>query len=81
MLDFGLIFNILAFIFLMIPYFLAAFGKWKGNSYKFIGCNVIGGIMMLIYFSLCIVNPILILLNLIWSIGGIVQIFRKWKGK
>jgi hypothetical protein len=81
MIDFGLILNILAFFFLMIPYFLAAFGKWKGNSYKFIGCNIIGGIIMMVYFMVCIVNPTLILLNLIWVLGGIIQILRKYKGK
>jgi hypothetical protein len=76
-----LILNILAFLFLTIPYFLAAMGKWKGDSYKFIGFNVIAGILMIIYFTFCFFNPILILLNVIWSVGGSIQMFRKWRRK
>jgi hypothetical protein len=76
-----IILNILAFLFLVIPYFLAALGKWKGDSYKFIGFNVLAGILLVIYFIFCFFNPILVLLNLIWSVGGSIQILRKWRRK
>lgn len=78
MIDFWTIIEIIAFTLLMIPYILASFGKWKGNSYKFIGFNVIGGLTMMCY-SMHLENPILITLNLICSIGGIIQMIRRWR--
>jgi hypothetical protein len=74
-----LILNILAFIFLTIPYILASLGKWKGDSYKFICFNVMGGIMMAIYFTFCFLVPLFILLNVILSVGGILIMLRKWR--
>lgn len=79
MIDFWTVIEIIAFILLMIPYLLASFGKWKGNSYKFIGFNVAGGITMMMYSGFHLGDPILIILNLIWSIGGIIQIVRKFR--
>jgi len=59
----------------MIPYLLAALGKWGGKTFKYIGCNLLGGLTMTVIFAIK-GDLIFFLLNLLWSIGGAIQLLR-----
>lgn len=72
--------QICAFISLMVPYILAATGKWEGKSFKFLFLNVLGGAFMVYVFYIR-KDFLFMLLNLIWSIGGIIEIGRKLRKK
>jgi len=74
-LNYMLILQLIAFFFLMVPYFLVAFGKWEGKSLKYIGCNLLGGLTMTVIFAIR-GDLIFFLLNFIWSLGGAIQLLR-----
>lgn len=71
--------GIIGMLLLVVCYVLMLGEKLKSNSYKFLFGNLFGAICLMVNG---VVSRILIaypILNVVWIIGTIVQIFRKWK--
>lgn len=61
----------------MIPYFMAMIKRWKGNSYEYMIMNILGGLFMVkVFFARG--DTVFLLLNLIWLVGGVVTLVRKY---
>jgi len=72
--------GIVGMISLVICYVSMLIGKLKPSSYKFLFGNLVGGILLMLNGFLTpgmlLVYPIL---NLVWTIGTLIQIYREWQ--
>jgi len=64
---------------LVVCYVLMLTGKLKPNSYKFLFGNLIGGFCLMLNGFLSGILLAYPLLNVVWTVGTIIQILRKWK--
>ena len=71
--------GIAGMIALVICYVSMLSGRLNPNSYKFLFGNLIGGFCLMLNGFLSGILLAYPLLNVIWTGGTLVQIYRKWK--
>lgn len=73
--------GIVGMLSLVICYILMLGKKLKADSYKFLFGNLLGAICLMVngfVSGILVAYPIL---NVVWIIGTLIQIFRKWKNE
>lgn len=73
--------GIVGMIALVICYVSMLFGKLKSNSYKFLFGNLIGGVCLMLNGFLSGILLAYPLLNVVWTFGTLIQIYREWKSR
>ena len=71
--------GIVGMVFLVVCYVSMLSGKLNPDSYKFLFGNLVGGACLMFNGFLSGILLAYPLLDVVWIIGTLIQIYRKWK--
>lgn len=71
--------GIVGMICLVVCYVLMLGKKLNPDSYKFLFGNLVGGFCLMLNGFLSKILLAYPLLNVVWTFGTLIQIYRKWK--
>lgn len=70
--------GIVGMIFLVVSYISMLGKKLNPDSYKFLFGNLVGGFCLMLNGFLTRILLAYPLLNVVWTVGTLIQIYRKW---
>ena len=73
--------GITGMIALVVCYVSMLSGRLNPDSYKFLFGNLVGGFCLMLNGFLSGILLAYPILNVVWTVGTVIQIYRKWKRK